>query len=346
MSLSDEDFMRLALAQAELGLGLTSPNPAVGAVLVKDGAVIASGYHRKAGGPHAEIAALRDAAGREVDVRGATAYVTLEPCSTHGRTGACTNALIQAGITRVVYGAVDSNPDHAGGADAVLHEAGIAVTSGVLRKECSDLLRPFTKWITTGLPYVIAKAGQSLDGRLTRPPGEPQWITSEASRAHAMRLRVRCDAIMVGAETLRKDNPKLTLRGESVPADKVQPWRIVVTRSGDVPREADVFTDAWKDRTVLLQGERSFDEILRELATRNITSVLLEGGGNLMAQAFAARAVDEVRWYVAPIICGGGTLSVGGVDFAPSASSVRLSDVTHQIIGDNVCISGYPLWNS
>jgi diaminohydroxyphosphoribosylaminopyrimidine deaminase/5-amino-6-(5-phosphoribosylamino)uracil reductase len=160
-----------------------------------------------------------------------------------------------------------------------------------------------------------------------------------------MRLRVRCDAIMVGAETLRKDNPKLTLRGNGIPADKVQPWRVVVTRSGDVPKEADVLTDAWKDRTVLLQGERSFEDILHELATRNITSVLLEGGGNLMAQAFAARAVDEVYWYVAPIICGGGTLSVGGVDFAPSASSVRLGAVTHQIIGDNVCFSGYPVWD-
>jgi diaminohydroxyphosphoribosylaminopyrimidine deaminase / 5-amino-6-(5-phosphoribosylamino)uracil reductase len=343
---SDEDFMRLALAQARLGVGLTSPNPPVGAVLVKEGAVIAAGHHRKAGGPHAEIAALRDAAERGVDGSGATAYVTLEPCSTHGRTGACTNALISAGVARVVYGAVDPNPDHAGGADAVLHKAGIAVTGGVLRPECVDLLRPFTKRITTGLPYVIAKAGQSLDGRLTRPPGEPQWITSEASRAHAMQLRVRCDAVMVGAETLRKDNPKLTLRGEGVPADKLQPWRIIVTRSGDVPRDAAVFTDDSKDRTVVLQGERSFDDILRELADRGITSVLVEGGGNLMAQAFAARAVDEVCWYVAPIICGGGTLSVGGVDFAPGAASVALDEVSHEIIGDNLCIRGYPVWNS
>ena len=342
---ADEDFMRLALAQAKQALGLTSPNPPVGAVLVKDGAVMAAGHHRKAGGPHAEIAAMRDATARGVDVRGATAYVTLEPCSTHGRTGACTEALISAGVARVAYGAVDPNPNHAGGADVVLKKAGIAVTSGVLRSECVDLLRPFTKWITTGLPYVIAKAGQSLDGRLTRPPGEPQWITSEASRAHAMQLRVRCDAIMVGAETLRKDNPKLTLRGEGIPADKLQPWRIIVTRSGNVPRDAAVFTDESKDRTVVLQGERSFDDILRELATRGITSVFLEGGGNLMAQAFAARAVDEVCWYVAPIICGGGTLSVGGVDFAADAASVALSEVSHEIIGNDVCIHGYPVWD-
>ena len=340
---ADEDFMRLALAQAELGLGLTSPNPAVGAVFVREGGVIASGHHRKAGGPHAEVAALRVATAAGTDVHGATAYVTLEPCSTHGRTGACTSALISAGITRVVYGAVDPNPAHAGAADAVLAKAGISVTGGVLQRECEDLLRPFTKWISRGLPYVIAKAGQSLDGRLTRPPGEPQWITSEASRAHAMRLRVRCDAIMIGAETLRKDNPQLTLRGDGVPADKVQPWRVILSRSGDVPQGAHVFSDAWKDRTLLLSGERSFAEILAELAARGITSVLLEGGGNLMAQAFAARAVDEVCWYVAPLISGsGGTPSVSG---APLAHSVSLSGVRHEIIGDNVCISGYPVWH-
>ena len=339
---ADEDFMRLALAQAELGLGLTSPNPAVGAVFVKNGEVIAQGHHRKTGGPHAEIAALKSAEAAGVDVRGATAYVTLEPCSTHGRTGACTNALIKAGVARVVYGAVDPNPDHAGGADAVLKQAGISVASGVVKRECENLLRPFTKWITKGLPHVIAKAGQSLDGRLTRPPGEPQWITNEAARAHAMRLRVRCDAIMVGAETLRKDNPKLTLRGDSVPSDKLQPWRVIVSRSGDVPRDAHVFTDQWKDRTLLLTGARSFDEILGELASRKITSVLLEGGGNLIAQAIAAHAVDEVCWYIAPLICGEGTPSVGS---PPLARSVSLKEVHHEIIGDNVCISGYPVWS-
>ena len=341
---ADENFMRHALAQAELGVGLTSPNPAVGAVIVKDGAVIAQGHHRKAGGPHAEIAALSAAETAGVNVSGATAYVTLEPCSTHGRTGACTQALIKAGIARVVYGAVDPNPDHAGVADAVLGKAGIAVTSGILRAECERLLRPFTKWITTGLPYVIAKVGQSLDGRLTRPPGEQQWLTSEASRAHAMGLRVRCDAIMVGAETLRQDNPKLTLRGEGIPADKEQPWRIIVTRSGVVPRDSHVLTDEWNHRTLLLTGDLTFEEMLGDLAGHGITSVLLEGGGNLMAQAFAARAVDEVCWYIAPLICGGGTMSVGGVGFADGAHSVALKEVQHEIIGDNVCISGYPVW--
>ncbi len=340
----DESFMQLALIEARRGIGLTAPNPAVGAALVKGGIVIGAGFHRKAGGPHAEIEALRDAAAKGADPRGATAYVTLEPCSTHGRTGACTSALIEARLAEVVYGARDPNPAHAGAADAVLNQAGIRVKSGVLQKECDHLLRPFTKWITTGLPYVIAKVGQSLDGRLTRPPGEPQWITSEAARAHAMRLRVRCDAIMVGAETVRQDNPKLTLRGLNIPMEKQQPWRVIVSRSGLLPTKAHLFTDEHQERTIVLQGERTFPEILRELAKRNITSILLEGGGNLMGQAFAAKAVDEVHWYLAPRLCGGGTLSVGGVEFAEAARSVELSAVTHEIIGDNLCVSGYPVW--
>ena len=341
----DEFYMRLALTEARRGIGLTSSNPAVGAVLVKGGIVIGSGFHHQAGSPHAEIEALRDAAAKGNDVQGATAYVTLEPCSTQGRTGACTKALIEAGITEVVYGAQDPNPAHAGAADTVLHQAGITVKSGVLKRECEQLLRPFAKWITTGLPYVIAKAGQSLDGRLTRPFGEPQWITSEAARAHAMKLRVRCDAIVVGAETVRQDNPKLTLRGEGIPAAKQQPWRVVISRSGKLPKDAQLFTDEHRERTIVLEGERTFPEILHELAARNITSVLLEGGGNLMGQAFATKSVDEVCWYIAPRICGGGTLSVGGISFAERASSVALSDVSHEMIGDNICVSGYPVWD-
>jgi diaminohydroxyphosphoribosylaminopyrimidine deaminase / 5-amino-6-(5-phosphoribosylamino)uracil reductase len=342
---NSEYYMTLALAQAARGIGLTSPNPPVGAVLVLDDRVLGEGYHHKAGAPHAEIEALQDAISKGQNVKGATAYVTLEPCTTHGRTPPCTEALIQAGIARVVYGATDPNPSHAGAADEALIKAGVEVEGGLLQEECDRLIRPFTKWVTTGLPYVIAKVGQSLDGRLTRPKKEPQWITSEAAREHAMALRLRSDAILIGAETLRKDNPKLTLRHPEIPDDKEQPWRVIVTRSGKVPKKAHVFTDKFKKRTLLLEGERKFDQILRELGGKGITTVLVEGGGDLLGQAFAAEAVDEVFWYIAPMICGGGTMAVGGPDFGNKARSVELTDIWHESLGDNLCVHGYPVWS-
>lgn len=343
-SSDDEYYMTLALAQASRGIGLTNPNPPVGAVLVKDGELIGEGYHRKAGKPHAEVEAMQDARRRGIDVRDATIYITLEPCSTRGRTPACTKTLIDAGIARVVYALRDPNPDHKGSADKVLRKAGIEVECGLLEDECRRLIRPFAKWITTGLPYVIAKVGQTLDGRLSRPPGESQTITSKAAREHAMQLRVRCDAILIGAETLRKDDPRLTVRGDEVPEEKKQPWRVVVTRSGKLPKKSHLFTDKHKKRTLVMEGDRSIEEILRELARREFTCVLLEGGGNLLGQAFAAKAVDECFWYLAPRICGGGTMAVGGEEFAPGARSVVLEDVWHETIGDNFLVHGYPKW--
>lgn len=340
----DETWMRLALAEAQQGVGLTSPNPPVGAVLVKDGILIGKGWHQQAGQPHAEIEALQDAQSQGHDVSGSTAYVTLEPCSTEGHTGACTSALIAAGIARVVYGAIDPNPAHAGNADVILQGAGIAVTRGVLEKECTKIIRPYAKWITTGLPYVIAKIGQSLDGRLTRPINESPWITSEASRAHFMQLRVRCDAILIGAETLRQDDPNLTLRGSHIPPQKQQPWRVIVSRSENFPSDANVFTDEHKERTLVLRGPKKFGDILRELAAKNITTVLLEGGGNIMGQAFAARAVDEVCWYIAPRICGGGVMAVGGKGYLEKAATVALQNIHYASIGDNLCVTGYPDW--
>lgn len=342
----DEAWMHLALTEAQYGVGLTSPNPPVGAVLVKDGTLIGKGWHQQAGLPHAEIEALQDAQAQGHEVQGATAYVTLEPCSTEGSTGACTSALIAAGIVRVVYGARDPNPHHAGNADALLQEAGIEVTSGVLEEKCNRIIRPFAKWITTGLPYVIAKVGQSLDGRLTRPLGESPWITSEESRLHSMYLRVRCDAIMIGAETLRQDDPNLTLRGPNIPPQKQQPWRVIVSRSGNLPTNANLFTDEHQDRTIVVRGGKKFQEVLKELAEKGITSVLIEGGGNLMGQAFAAKSVDEICWYIAPRICGGGVLSVGNRNFAPNIPSVALKNTKYASIGDNLCVTGYPDWSA
>ncbi len=339
---TDADWMSQAVEQARLGIGLTSPNPAVGAVIVRDGRLIGRGWHRKAGGPHAEVEAIRDARERHPDLlAGSTLYVTLEPCSTHGRTGPCTEAVREAGIGRVVWGAQDPNPGHRGRAREVLEAAGIQVLSGMLESECRELIRPFAKWITTGMPYVIAKAGQSLDGRITRPAGEGQWLTSAEARAHGRRLRARVDAVLVGAGTVRADNPQLTLR-EAVFPGKEQPWRVVLTRSGDLPASALLFTDEFKSRTLVLRG-LELEEALRELGGRGVVSVLIEGGADILQQAFAHRLVDEVAWYVAPLLCGAGGLPVlGGHELS---ASVALKEVRMEPLGDNLCICGRPEWS-
>jgi diaminohydroxyphosphoribosylaminopyrimidine deaminase/5-amino-6-(5-phosphoribosylamino)uracil reductase len=239
----------------------------------------------------------------------------------------------------VVYGAGDPNPRHAGAADSVLKAEGLRVTVGVMREECEELIRPFRKWITRGVPYVIAKAGQSLDGRLTRPAGESQWITNEAARAHGRRLRRRVDAILVGAETIRRDNPLLTLRDADGEGGKLQPWRVVLTRSGDLPPEAQVLVDAFKERTLVLKGDLAVEEVLQELARREITSVLVEGGGVILGQFFRARAVDEAHWYLAPRFCGGGRLALEGEAWS---RSMEMSGVRILPLGDNVLVWGYP----
>jgi len=337
----DARWMRLALEQGRRGVGLTSPNPPVGAVVVADGERLGQGWHQRAGKPHAEIEALRDAAARHPQrLRGATIYVTLEPCSTHGRTGPCTEALIAAGLGRVVWGARDPNPGHAGRAETLLREAGLSVTTGVLEAECAALIRPFAKWITTGLPWVIAKAATSLDGRLTRPAGEGPWLTSEAARAHGRSLRRRVDAILVGAETVRQDDPQLTLR-DSADSDRPQPWRVVLSRSGQLPATARLFTDAHRERTLILPGP-DLRTALLELGRRGVTTVLIEGGGQVLGQAFARRLVDEVHWYLAPRLCGAGTTPALGTE--PWAASVGLADVHVEALGDNLCLTARPVW--
>lgn len=340
---TDADWMSQALEQARLGIGLTSPNPAVGAVIVRDGRLIGRGWHRRAGGPHAEVEAIRDARQQHPELLpGATLYVTLEPCSTHGRTGPCTEAVREAGIGRVVWGARDPNPDHQGRAREVLGAAGVETAAGVLESECRELIRPFAKWITTGMPYVIAKAGQSLDGRITRPAGEGRWLTSAEARAHGRRLRAMVDAILVGAGTVRADNPQLTLREAAFPG-KEQPWRVVLTRSGDLPASAHLFTDEFKARTLVLRG-LELEEALRELGRRGVVSVLIEGGADILRQAFAQRLVDEVAWYVAPLLCGAGGLPVlGGHELS---ASVALKEVRMETLGDNLCIIGRPEWSA
>jgi diaminohydroxyphosphoribosylaminopyrimidine deaminase/5-amino-6-(5-phosphoribosylamino)uracil reductase len=333
---ADEKFMREAILMAEKGTGKTRPNPAVGCVLVKNGRIIARGWHRRAGAPHAEIEALRSLKNLSA-ARGSTAYITLEPCSTHGRTPPCTRALIEAGVVRVVCGAIDPNPRHRGRGLAILRRMGIEANSGVLGAECAALNPEFHHVMSTGLPWVIAKCGMSLDGRLTRPPGEGQWITAPAARADAMKLRARVDAILVGAATVRADDPSLTVRGLKT---RVEPWRVVWAPRGSVPRDAKIFHDDRKHRT-LVQRERTLRAALRSLARRGIQSVLVEGGGHTLGKLFDGRLANEVVFYVAPLLAGGGTPAVGGRGVAHPCSGIRLSRVGFRRIGGDLRISGW-----
>jgi diaminohydroxyphosphoribosylaminopyrimidine deaminase/5-amino-6-(5-phosphoribosylamino)uracil reductase len=289
----DERFMRRALALARRGIGKTSPNPVVGAVLVRSGNIIGEGWHRRAGQPHAEINALRG-----VNARGATLYVTLEPCCTFGRTPPCTDAIIAAGIRRVVVAATDPNPKHRKRGLRQLRHAGVRVEAGLLAAEATALNAAFNKWGMTGLPLVIAKAAMSLDGKMATCAGDSKWITSNAARREAHKLRAQVDAIIVGANTVIRDNPRLTLRHG---VRGRQPWRVVV---GRCPQTARVFTDVHRERTLHFKT-RNLRTVFRKLGRMGITSVLIEGGPTLLGAAFDAGLVDKVAFFYAPKVIAG-----------------------------------------
>lgn len=329
----DRAFMRAALRLAARGRGLTRPNPAVGCVIVRAGRIVGRGWHRRAGAPHAEVEALRSLRDPRL-ARGATAYVTLEPCSTHGRTPPCTDALTAAGVARVVVGAIDPNPRHRGRGLDILRRAGLAVRHGVLARECTALNPEFHHAMTTGLPWVIAKCGLSLDGRLTRPPGESRLITSAASRQDAMELRARVDAVLVGAATVRADDPALTVRG--LPG-AVQPWRIVWAPRGSPPLGSRIFRDRHKNRTLVL-SHRSLRAALRALARQGIQSVLVEGGGHTLGRLFDLGLANEVVFYMGARLAGGAVPAIGG---RGPAKPVRLHHPDIRRIGDDVRIAGF-----
>jgi diaminohydroxyphosphoribosylaminopyrimidine deaminase / 5-amino-6-(5-phosphoribosylamino)uracil reductase len=334
----DEAFMRAALAEAKKGIGRTNPNPTVGAVLVLDGKVVARGHHRGLGLPHAEVECLR--AYRKEIPRDATLYVTLEPCSTAGRTPACIDALIAADVKNVVVGAIDVNPNHAGRGITLLREAAINVRSEVLAAECAAVNEAFNKWIVTKRPLVIAKCGMSLDGRLTRPRGEERWITSATARRHANRFRGQVDAILIGAETLRVDNPQLTARVAPGPR---QPWRVVLSKSGRIPRTAHLFTDRFADRTLVFRHQ-SLGAVLDNLGQREITSVLIEGGGDVLGQALDGQLIDQVHIYLGPVFTGGPVLAFPGSGTSSAEGSVRLGGIRYERIGDDVFVTGKAIY--
>lgn len=320
-------------------MGFTSPNPPVGAVIVKNGVEIGSGWHQRAGQPHAEIEAMADARARHGDTccKGATLYVTLEPCSTRGRTGPCTEAIVKAGLARVVYGALDPNPHHEGVADGILRDHGIAVTAGIEESPCTLLIRPFAKVQQTGLPWVLVKTAMSLDGRITRPPGEGQWLSGPEARAEVQLLRRQADAVLTSGRTVRCDDPLLTVRDPSLFPERGQPWRVVLTSRDDgVPAGAAIRTDRFTDRTLVFTRKR-IEVVLRALASEyGVCSVLVEAGGRLLGRFLDEGWADEAVVYLTPMLTGGPVPAVGGEGAACPKDRLRFQDVSFTRLGNDV----------
>jgi diaminohydroxyphosphoribosylaminopyrimidine deaminase/5-amino-6-(5-phosphoribosylamino)uracil reductase len=360
MSGAAERFMRLAIREAEKGLGRTSPNPAVGAVLVKGGRVVARGHHARAGAPHAEAAALA-AAG--VRARGADLYTTLEPCDHQGRTPPCSAAILAAGVRRVFVGSHDPNPLVNGKGIARLVAGGVPVTRDVLRGECDALNAHWFRFITARRPYVTLKAAVSLDGRLAARGGDSRWVTGPEARARVHRLRDRVDAVLVGAGTARADDPRLTAR---LPGGRGHdPLRVVLDTDLSLPATLHLFRQRSAAPTIVAHaggGGRRFGprvellrckrgrggvdlaDLLRRLAARGVTHLLVEGGAAVHGSFLRAGLVDRVALFVAPKIVGGDGIGwVGGPGVARMADALRLDDVAVERVGGDVLLTGRPV---
>ena len=356
----DVRFMTLALRLARKAKWATSPNPAVGAVIVKRGRIIGSGYHKRAGGPHAEIEALRQAGLR---ARRASLYVTLEPCSHFGRTPPCTDAILASGISQVVIAARDPNPITHGRGIARLRRCGMHVTTNVLAQEARQLNEPFWKAMTDRLPFAIAKIGQSLDGKIATVTGQSHWITSGSSRRIGHLWRSKVDAVLVGVNTILRDDPLLTVRGFS--HRRRFPLKVVVDSHLRTPAKAQCLSRSSPAPTLIatishkraerLALERRGAQVLvfegaygrvplralfRELARRGIHSILIEGGGEILFGALRERLVDRIVWFIAPILIGGrmAPSAVAGNGIRHLSQAIQLADVKMRRVGSDLCV--------
>lgn len=339
--MKDEDkrYMMLALSLARRAWGRTSPNPMVGAVIVKNENIIGRGYHKCAGDYHAEINAISEAGD---SCAGATLYVTLEPCSTIGRTSPCTETIIASGISEVVIGCIDSNPSHSGNGVRILGEAGISVRTGVEQERCYELNEAFFHWIITGRPFVLLKIAMTLDGKIATVAGESQWITGPAARRRVQRLRQWADAIMIGGNTARKDHPSLTVSG--IPGWK-QPRRIVASYKMTETELMDLLPPGNKPELIKASGKEQWLSELKRLGDESITALLVEGGGELAASLLNAGVVNKVEFHIAPKILGGRTSvpAVGGINPDFLGKALELSSLKcRNLQGGDIIISGYP----
>jgi diaminohydroxyphosphoribosylaminopyrimidine deaminase/5-amino-6-(5-phosphoribosylamino)uracil reductase len=360
----DEQFMREALALAAQARGRTSPNPMVGSVAVKDGRVIGRGYHVKAGAPHGEVMALDDAG---AGAKGATLYVTLEPCCHYGRTPPCTKAIIAAGIRRVVAAMRDPNPLVSGKGLEELRQSGIEVTLPVLEAEAAALNEVFIKYITTKRPFVLLKVAASLDGKIATVAGESRWITNERSRLLVHQLRDQLDAVMVGINTVLRDDPLLTTRlpggGGRDPMRIILDSRLrlpcearvltasptastLIATTPEAPREKRLRLEAAGAKILIVEGSGPrvpLGLLMDQLGTMPVTSILLEGGGELHSSALRAGIVDKVLYFVAPKLIGGRSAppAIGGEGFARLEEAVTLERMQVKQLEDDLLIEGY-----
>jgi len=361
MNTCDNKYMKRALALARKGIGHTSPNPAVGCVIVKNGTIVGEGWHKKAGGHHAEIHALEHAG---INARGADVYVTLEPCCHTGKTPPCTNALIAAGVKRVVAGMTDPNPIVAGKGLAILSKAGIETMSGILSSECQKLNRPFIKQITTGLPYLIYKCAMTLDGKIASVTGESRWISGEESRKFVHRMRAQYDAVMVGVDTIIADNPLLTVRH----VKGRNPIRIIVDSKLRTPETVSLLSGRLAKKTIIATTEENprvhlrythngakillcnekdgrvdLHDLLVKLGAMGIQSILLEGGSRLAGDALKNGLIDECVFFYAPKVIGSDGFSSFAITGITSMSnSIQFTNLDVCKMGDDIVITAYP----
>jgi diaminohydroxyphosphoribosylaminopyrimidine deaminase/5-amino-6-(5-phosphoribosylamino)uracil reductase len=377
VTVSDAKFMKLALRLARRGYGATSPNPMVGAVLVKAGKIIGRGWHRKAGLPHAEIEALREAQKRGHNPKGATLFVTLEPCCTHGRTPPCTEAIIAAGIKRVVIGATDPNPQHAGKGFRILRRAGIEVIHRILADECERLNEAFNHWIVRRTPFVTVKAAMTLDGKIATASGESKWITGAKARAHGQKLRQGSDAILVGVNTILADDPSLTSRSQKSEVRSQNKnsrlRRIILDSRARTPLTAKVVSDEFAALTTIVVGKHAPKKrvaalskrvkvlvapasssslvtrhssldlrwLLKNLSAENVTSLLVEGGGEVNASFLLGGLAQRVAFFYAPKILGGrdAKKAVAGDGAKNLSEVIRLRDIEWQRLGEDLLLT-------
>lgn len=359
----DIKFMQRALRLAKKGLGWTSPNPAVGAVIVRNGIVVGEGYHQKAGTPHAEIHAIAAAGGA---ARGATIYVTLEPCNHYGRTPPCTKAILEAGIQRVVIGALDPNPNVAGGGAEFLRSMGLEVQIGCMEEECRLVIAPFAKHIVAGLPWVRSKAAMSLDGRIATRTGESKWITNERARSLGHALRAMSDAILVGRGTIVSDDPQLTSRIKGKTARN--PARFVLDSGLQIGLESNVLNQVARTVVIGVEGRADLGKkkaleakgvevwlmppdrhgrpeimtVLKKMGEMGIQSVLVEGGAAIHGAFWDSGLVDEAFFFYAPVVIGGEDArpAIGGHGTDHLDAAPRLKSTTYRRLGDNWLVHG------
>lgn len=362
--MDDRYFMKMALDLAVKGTGYTSPNPMVGAVVVKDGRVVGSGYHKRVGGHHAEVNAI-DAAGEHA--KGATLYVTLEPCNHTGRTPPCTEKILEAGIKRVVVAMLDPNMTVAGGGAKLLEQQGIRITTGICQQEARKINEAFIKFMRTRRPFVIVKCASTLDGRIAARSGDSKWVTGDEARQFVHRLRHAVDGILIGINTVRNDDPGLTTR---LPGnDGKDPARIILDTHLTISPQARLFRQTSDAETILVTGKKpapdriaalekvggrvlrtglkdgliDMDVLMEKLGAMGLTSILIEGGSRVLFSAFNCGIVDKVYFFYAPKILGGddGIPICTGPGPDLMSQSIPVKDINVRRFGDDVMIEGY-----